>query len=305
MPILFTCPHCGRVTNVADQYAGQSGPCAGCGHTVTIPAAMAQVVSKPDFSAPYAAPPAKSPHTWLIVAIVLAVACLCGGGMLAALLLPAVQAAREAARRMQCTNNLKQIGLAMHNYHDVHKGFPAAYVADANGKPLHSWRVALLPYLGRSDLYERYNFNEPWDSPNNQQVAQRMPDVFRCPDAPPGGNLTNYVVIIGDPSQQPMQSLFLPNHWTQLREITDGTSNTLMVVETGTPVPWTQPDADPKFDQVVGQAERGPTVLGSAHPGVANVVMADGSVRTVSVNIDNQTLQALIQPADGRFVNLP
>jgi hypothetical protein len=195
----------------------------------------------------------------------------------------------------------------MHNYHDVYKGFPAAYIADEDGKPLHSWRVALLPFLERADLYERYNFNEPWDSPNNLQVAQQMPEVFRCPDSPsgPGSNLTNYVVIIGDPSQKPMQSLFLPNHWTAFREISDGTSNTILVLETATPVPWTQPDADPKFDQIVAQAEMGPAVLGSAHPGIANVIMADGSVRTLDVSIDNQKLRALIQPADGQFVDLP
>ena len=203
------------------------------------PPAAAPLASKPDLSAPYPRPAARSPNAWLFVAIALAVFCLCGGGILVALLLPAVQASREAARRMQCSNNLKQIGLAMHNYHDVYKGFPAAYIADENGKPLHSWRVALLPYLEQQHLYEQYNFNEPWDSPNNLQVAQQMPEVFRCPDAPsaPGSNLTNYVVIVGDPSQKPIQSLFLPNHWTNFSEITDGTSNTIMVVETSTSSP--------------------------------------------------------------------
>ena len=219
MPILFNCPHCGRVTNVADQYAGQSGPCAGCGRTVTIPTGVTPLVPKPDPRTPYPTTPAKSSNTWLFVALALAVMCLCGGGTLVALLLPAVQSAREAARRSQCSNNLKQIALAMHNYHDVNGCLPAAYIADKDGKPLHSWRVALLPYLERSDLYERYNFNEPWDSPNNLQVAQQMPEVFRCPSCPftPGGNLANYVVVVGDPSQLPPQSLFLPNHWTKLR----------------------------------------------------------------------------------------
>ena len=78
-----------------------------------------------------------------------------------------------------------------------------------------------------------------------------------------------------------------------------------MVVETATPVPWTQPDADPKFDQITAQAEMGPAVLGSAHPGIANVIMADGSVRALTLSIDSQKLRALIQPSDGQFVEVP
>ncbi|MHB8968938.1 MAG: DUF1559 domain-containing protein [Pirellulaceae bacterium] len=313
MPISFTCPHCGRSTNVADQYAGQSGPCAGCGQMITVPGGLATSgpVQKPGVDGAYASTPrgnagSSSVVTWMVIAIALAFFCLCGGGVLIALLLPAVQSAREAARRAQCTNNLKQIALAMHNYHDVHKAFPAAYVADANGRPMHSWRVALLPYLERADLYERYNFDEPWDSPGNLQVAEQMPETFRCPSfasAPaPGNNLTNYVVIVGDPTVLPPQSMFRPNHWTRMSEVTDGTSNTILVVESSTPVPWTRPDADPTFEQIVSQVEAGPGAMRSVHPGGANVALADGSVRFLSSQLDPQLIRLLVQPADGQAV---
>ncbi|MBM4093450.1 MAG: DUF1559 domain-containing protein, partial [Planctomycetes bacterium] len=86
--------------------------------------------------------PRSSTNTLLIVAIVLGAMCVCSVPILVALLLPAVQAARESARRMRCQNNLKQIGLALMNYHDTYKRFPAAYIADENGRPMHSWRVA-------------------------------------------------------------------------------------------------------------------------------------------------------------------
>jgi prepilin-type processing-associated H-X9-DG protein len=309
MSIMFTCPHCAHVTNVADQYAGQSGPCANCGQTITIPLGESPLLAKPTMPTSYPAAPAGKSNAWLFVAIALAVMCLCGGGMLVALLLPAVQSAREAARRMQCSNNLKQIALALHNYHDVHRCFPAAYLTDKDGKPLHSWRVALLPYLEQQQLYEQYNFNEPWDSPNNLAVAQRMPDVFRCPSDPtngtPGSNLSNYVVVVGDPAQQPLQTMFVPNHWTRMSEITDGTSNTLMVVETASPVPWTQPDADPRMDQWLAQFAAGPKGSPSSHPGGANVAMGDGSVRFLSQSIDQQQLRLLLQPSDGQAVSLP
>jgi prepilin-type processing-associated H-X9-DG protein len=223
--------------------------------------------------------------------------------LLAALLIPAVQSAREAARRMACTNNLKQIGLAMHNYHDAYGAFPAPYVTDAAGKPMHSWRVALLPFLGRQDLYDLYNFNEPWDSPDNLMVERRMPDVYRCPSstsAKAGSTLTSYVVIVGDPVAPRPQSVFVPNHWTKLSEIIDGSSNTLLVVETANPVSWTCPDTDPTYEKLVAQAEVGPSAIGSEHPGGANVVFADGSAQFLPLSIDLQIIRLMVQPSDGQ-----
>ncbi|NQT16936.1 MAG: DUF1559 domain-containing protein, partial [Planctomycetes bacterium] len=216
MPIHFTCPHCGMETNVADQYAGQSGPCSKCGQTVTVPA--------PAGVAPFAAPvaPAKSSTSvgFIVLIVVLAIGglLLCSGIPIA-LLLPAVQAAREAARRSQCTNNLKQIGLAMHNYHDAYKCFPPAYIPDEDGQPMHSWRVLILPFMEQGYLYEQYNFDEPWDSPGNQALAASMSNVFQCPSSPPGLSETGYAVISGP------GALFDGPNALRLRDVTDGTSN--------------------------------------------------------------------------------
>ena len=104
--------------------------------------------------------------------------------ILVALLLPAVQQAREAARRTQCKNNLKQIGIALHSYHDVYKTFPPAYIPDEDGKPMHSWRVLILPFIEQQALYEQYDFNEPWDGPNNSQLANVVISVYQCPSSP-------------------------------------------------------------------------------------------------------------------------
>ncbi len=242
----------------------------------------------------------------MLIAVALALLCLCGGGILVALLLPAVQAAREAARRTQCTNNLKQIALAMHNYHDVYGSFPAAYIADENGRPMHSWRVALLPYLERSDLYNQYNFSEPWDSPGNLKVAEQLPQTYCCPSSQasgPGSNLTNYVVIVGDPAQPQPQTLFLPNHWTKISDVTDGTSNTLLVVESSMPVPWTRPDADPTFDELMTQVEAGPSAIGSGHPWRRQCGPGGwlGSLSEVRDRFSNRS-GMLLQPSDGQVV---
>ena len=164
MPISFTCPKCGSTTEVADQYAGQTGPCRSCGEMVTIPVVAADV-----------APPRKptsSTSTVVIVILVFMVAGLLGcGGILVALLLPAVSAAREAARRTQCMNHLKQVALALHNYHDVFQAFPPAYTVDEDGKPLHSWRTLILPYLEQAALYEQIDLSKPWDAPENRHLA--------------------------------------------------------------------------------------------------------------------------------------
>ena len=93
--------------------------------------------------------------------------------LLFAFLVPVTRQARPAARQTQCRNNLKQIGLALHNYADEWKVFPPAYTVDANGKPLHSWRTLLLPYLDQSPLYNRIDFSKAWDDPANAPELQR------------------------------------------------------------------------------------------------------------------------------------
>src|SRR5262249_19251820 len=92
-----------------------------------------------------------------------------------------IRQAREAARRSQCTNNLKQIGLAMHDYHRAHGTFPPAYSTSPDGKPLLSWRVHILPFLGQKALYDEFHKDEPWDSEHNKTLISRMPAVYTCP----------------------------------------------------------------------------------------------------------------------------
>jgi prepilin-type N-terminal cleavage/methylation domain-containing protein/prepilin-type processing-associated H-X9-DG protein len=118
-------------------------------------------------------------------------------GILISLLLPAVQAAREAARRMQCTNNLKQLGIAFHNYHDTHKVFPPAYVIQPGGGGVHGepdpqtrdagpgwgWGALLLPFLEQGNVQAEFDFNLPCWDPAHTVPATRELDVFLCPSA--------------------------------------------------------------------------------------------------------------------------
>jgi prepilin-type processing-associated H-X9-DG protein len=297
MPIEFSCPHCGNHTSVADEYAGHSGPCAKCGAQITIPGA-------PLATSGGAAPAAKKSGTGAgtVIAIVAVVCCvlmfLCGG-VLIALLLPAVQAAREAARRTQCSNNLKQIAIAFHNYHDTYKTFPPAYIPDENGQPMHSWRVLILPFLEYGHLNRQYDFNEPWDSPSNLAVTQQVIPVFQCPSAPePDPMHTNYMVITGP------NTIFDGSKACGIRDITDGTSNTILVVEvTGQGVHWAEPvDLDARQLQIGINAGTG-NEISSKHPGGANVAFADGSVQFIRQGINPQTLQNLINRHDGKAID--
>jgi prepilin-type processing-associated H-X9-DG protein len=235
----------------------------------------------------------------LVVVLAIAVIGFIGcGGVLVALLLPAVQAAREAARRTSCSNNLKQIGLAMHNYHDVHKAFPPAYTVDEDGNRLHSWRTLLLPYLEQSALYEQIRLDEPWDSDHNRRFSETVLPLYNCPSNPDGGVYTSYMVIEGD------GALFQGSEPTRIRDITDGTSNTLLVVEvTGTSTPWMEP-ADLDFDACQMVINSGPTDMGSPHPGGAQAALADGSVRFLSETIDPTDLRSLITRSGGEVVRV-
>ncbi len=98
-----------------------------------------------------------------------------------AFLMSAYRSAGEAARRAWCINNLKQIGFALHNYHETWKQFPPAAITDKNGKPLLSWRVAILPFTDHSQLHEKFHLDEPWDSPHNFALLKEMPSYYACP----------------------------------------------------------------------------------------------------------------------------
>jgi hypothetical protein len=211
-----------------------------------------------------------------------------------ALLLPAVQAAREAARRSQCVNNLKQIGLAMHNYEAVNQVLPPAFTLDPAGKPLLSWRVLLLPYLEEQSLYEQFKLDEPWDSPNNKPLMEKMPNVFQCPSLAkpgPGPGTTVYQVLIGP------GTLFEKSEGVRFNEVTDGTSNTFMVLETKAPTAWTQPSG---LDFTRGSPIKG---LGSAHAGGFNALIADGSVRFIKNATPAATLEALTTRNGGEVID--
>lgn len=280
MPV---CPSCAENISAADTQ------CPYCGEKLGARAARATQNQE--------ARPARSSNGTLF--IVLAAAGLGGlvmcGGILAALLLPAVQQTREAARRTQCKNNLKQIGLALHNYHSTYNMFPAAHLNSLEGTPKLSWRVSILPFIGEANRYNNYQFNDPWDSPHNLSLQAPLPLAYACPShSAPGTINTAYVTITGS------HSVLGDGKCHAIPDITDGTSNTVMVVEaTQLGIPWSQPkDIDEKTFTRVGD----PNGMSSNHVGGVHVLLADGSVRFISNNVDPKIMKQLITRDGGEEI---
>jgi hypothetical protein len=196
--------------------------------------------------------------------------------------------------------NLKQIATALQAYHATYGCFPPAYVTDARGNRMHSWRVLILPFLGRDDLYKRYRFDEPWNGPNNSKLAALMPPVFHCPSSPQGKVMTDYVAVVGPRTAWPGDKS------RKLSEITDDPSVTLLVVESSSSrINWMEP-RDLDFDQMslTLNAASGARIS-SHHPVGIYVVMADGSVRLMPPkDLPPETVKALLTVDSGEAVKV-
>ena len=224
-------------------------------------------------------------------------------GIFVALLLPGCRVSRcQDQRAAQCRNNLKQIALAFYNYHDTYGSFPPAYVADEDGKPMHGWRVLILPYMEQQPLYDQYDFNEPWDGPNNSKLHDTKVDTYSCPSQPrkESENTTSYVVVVGPETVFPMDQS------TTFEDITDGTSNTLLVVEiSNSGIHWMEP-RDLKIEEmpaVINPGEGRSQGISSMHPEGAQVLWADGSNRFLRNSLPTKTLRAMLTIAGGETLD--
>lgn len=180
-----------------------------------------------------AGPRRRRPLLWIIPALLIGL--LVWGGVW---LVGAVQEAREAARFTACGGRFCQLKVALLNYHDLHGSFPPAYVAGPDGTPWHSWRTLLLPFLDQNTLYEQYRFDEPWDSPHNRQLGERLEyPSFQCYSSPgfERSPYTNYAVIVGEGTPFPGTGS------TSLDQISDPDDVFLVVEVEGQNIHWMEP----------------------------------------------------------------
>jgi hypothetical protein len=219
---------------------------------------------------------------------------------LRSMLAEAIDKSMESSRRKQRMNQFKQLALAIHNYADVNKHLPPAAICDKNGQPLLSWRVAVLPFIEEGDLYSQFHLDEPWDSPHNRSLIARMPELFADPDPKlkqlAKSGKTTYQVPVGP------ETIFFNNEGGKFKEITDGTANTIMIVEVDPAhaVEWTKP-ADWEVDlenprRGVGRADR-------SHFAAA---FADGHVEIITPQrADDKLLRAQLTRAGGEPMDRP
>lgn len=204
---------------------------------------------------------------------------------------PVIKAQREAEERSARKNALKQIGLAMHNYHDVHKTFPGHGSSGDGAKKGLSWRVHILPYVGQHKLYKEFKLDEAWDSKHNKKLIAKMPEVFKTQgvkEKEKGKTSIHVFIGKGTPFGRKTGG-------PRIADILDGTSNTILAVEAGPDKAdvWTKPGGlpfDPKGDPI--------KALGKLEAGGFHGLLMDGSVRFISQHIGKTTLKRLIQHAD-------
>jgi prepilin-type N-terminal cleavage/methylation domain-containing protein/prepilin-type processing-associated H-X9-DG protein len=241
-------------------------------------------------------------------------------GALAGLLLAAVQKARESANRAVCTNNLRQIGIALHSYHNVHNTFPPGGIewrpAGDFSKRQLAWCAFLLPYLEQQNVYRKLDLSKAFDAPQNAQGAATVLDIFLCPSKPRGSpddylwdgrGVTDYGGIFGQAligQNNPHNGTMLFDKPIRLSMITDGASHTVMISEDTQRKDGQWINAMNLFD-VAMPINQGPVYdpdIHSEHPGGANGLFADGSVRFLRQTMDIRILAAIVTRAGGEVV---
>jgi RNA polymerase sigma factor (sigma-70 family) len=195
--------------------------------------------------------------------------------------------------RRESVNNLKQLMLAMHNFHDVNAHFPPAAVYDKNGNALLSWRVLILPFIDQDALFKEFKLDEPWNSDHNKKLQKKMPKLY----APVRGknkdsHSTHYQVFTGK------GTIFEGTQGVSIQTITDGTSNTLAIVEAADAVPWTKP-ADLIYDP-----DKPLPKLGGMFKDVFHAAFADGAVHTLKREFDERTMRLVITRNDGNVIDM-
>ena len=220
-------------------------------------------------------------RAWPLVAALAAVV------VIGLLLTPFFRDFLKGQRRSTDRDRLKWVMLAIHNYHDEYGSLPPAYVAGPDGRRWHSWRAMILPQLGQSDLARKYRWDEPWDGPNNRQLAKLRPEMFASADAADeSGQQANFLAVVGASTMWPEQ------YAIQFSDVHDGISNTVCLVnDISSKTNWLEP-VDLAFDDRDSVLER---------PGSEGAFagLGDGSIRFISSKIDGETWRKLLTAGSG------
>ncbi|WP_169972746.1 DUF1559 domain-containing protein [Tautonia rosea] len=237
-------------------------------------------------------------------------------GVLIALLLPAVQSAREAARRSQCLNNLRQMGIAFHGYHDAHRTFPPGGWLRGSTSTLRwiAWSALLLPHAEQESLYESLNIDLPYNDPTNTTGGATVLSVYLCPSSlrpeprVEGRGGCDYGGIYGEritSPNNPPKGTMLYDRTVPIAMIRDGTSTTLLISEDSVFSDGQWIYARNVMDQAfaINKAPAFENDIRSEHPGGANALFADGSARFLKETMALRPLAAICTRAGGEIIS--
>ncbi len=213
---------------------------------------------------------------------------------------PQIKDLQSRSRSARCASNLTRIAVALRAYHQDYGSFPPAVTLDASGRPMHSWRVLILPYLGEADLYANYRRDEPWNGPNNSSLVHRMPEVYLDANDKigPASGVTTFLAIAGDGTVFPRTGA------GKLSAIPDGPADTIMVAEvSGSNVTWMEP-VDLQVTQMSYSLTPGPGWrLRTSHGDGPHVAAADGTVYCLRPDTPSSQLRALVTIDGGETIN--
>lgn len=298
MPLLFTCPHCQSQTLVQQQYAGHAGACVACGKPITVPD-----LQEDGKETSVAARSSGSSKVLRLIATACVALMLVGTGIVLLFQYGTAGIAQiqSNAQRGACRNNARQIAMAMNAYADDYGTYPTPTVTDAAGKPLYSWRVLLLPYLGHQKLYERFNLNEAWDSQTNSQLMYERPRDYGSPAAGNAWSEPNYMVVTGPGTLFPKSGPLRPD------QILDRPEQTLLIVEVARPsnaanmgeLSWTQPGDLDIGKMIPAINGKDGIEIGGNHDGGATAATCDGRDHFLPETLTAGEVRALITPDGG------
>ncbi|WP_164104154.1 DUF1559 family PulG-like putative transporter [Candidatus Laterigemmans baculatus] len=316
MPYLFTCPHCKTATMVDDRYSGQTGRCVTCGREITVPAFRAAS----NASNASNASKARGAEGWGLGGLrfggmrafrwaLAGVAAVVIVGAVALVTIrygsQGIQTLQENRLRGDCIRNLEKIAAAMNAYAEDYGSYPPPVTLAADGTPLHSWRVLVLPYLGYQTLYDEFDLEQPWSSNANRQLIFQMPEEYRSPVASAASGYETYYALVTGPD-----TLFPPGGPLGPDGVTDDPAKTLLIVEAAQPpslsLDWTEPgDLDfatmsTTIGSDLGGHHGGGVPGGGSHQASgATAVTVDGRGQWLRETLEPAVVRALVTPRGG------
>jgi hypothetical protein len=300
MPFEFTCPFCHHETKVDDKFAGQSGPCVSCGRTILMPVYDSAGVLVAPASQPKPAVRRQSKSNklgWGKIAVAIASLLILSALTITTLWVgvPMLRKKASVAAQRADSENLKSITNALNAYAAKYGTYPTPVVKDDKGKPLYSWRVLILPFMGYEGLYQRFQLDQAHDSIANLTLLREMPKEYGSSfTASRSGSQTNYALLVGPSTLFPSSGPLGPS---------DAEPMTILLVETLEGIAtWTEPkDIDTTVGFQIGA--RPMRDIGGIHSECALIGTTEGEVYSIPSATPQLTLDAMMSPANGEAID--